>query len=83
MSGSRATVDAQGAIYFTTGVWSETITASDLPGRIALYEGLAARPHPRTGEAGVYAANYAPKVKALQRAQKIHQTMFPKEGTNQ
>ncbi|SDX73461.1 hypothetical protein, partial [Roseicitreum antarcticum] len=68
-----------GTITMITGIWGETITAADLPGRIEFYEKLAARSHPRTGESRYWASTYEPKVAALRRAQKIHDKMFSTE----
>lgn len=46
--------------------WSETIPATQLAQRIAFYESL------RDRKDGVFAHIYAPTVKALRGAQKVH-----------
>lgn len=52
--------------------WSETFPVERLPEKIALYESL------RDRKGGAYARHYAPTVRSLRAAQKIHQTLTTK-----
>ena len=70
MSSLRATITPDGQnVHLSGRLWSETFPVSQLPDRIRFYEGL------RDRKGGVHAQHYAPTVKALIAAQKIHQTL--------
>mgnify|MGYP001428796843 CR=1 FL=1 len=68
---AKAAVSADGGmITLTTGLWSQSFPAADLPRITSLYEGLRDRRHPRYGD-GAFAATYQPVVTALARAAKV------------
>ena len=74
LPGLTAIVTADGQHVNLRGkLWSETIPIAQLPDRIRLYEGL------RDRKDGAYAKHYAPTVIALQKAQKLHATLYGKE----
>ena len=76
-TGLRATITPDGShVHLTGRIWSETFPVSQLPDRITFYEGL------RDRKGGVHAQHYAPTVKSLLAAQKIHAILNkPKEPT--
>ena len=73
----KATVSPNGQSVTIRGrIWSETFPVSQIPDRIRFYEGL------RDRKGGVHAQHYAPTVKSLLAAQKIHAILNkPKEPT--
>lgn len=65
-----ATLSADRQTVTLTGrMWRETFPADAIAGRIRLYETLAARKHPRTGEAHAFADHYRPTLQALKAVQ--------------
>lgn len=71
MSSLRATITPDGQhVHLRGRLWpGEAFPASALPAKIAFYEAL------RDRKGGAYAETYAPTVKSLKAAQKIHQAL--------